>query len=291
MIRALVIALLAARAVPARACPIELAGDPVATAAIGRELARFGGDAGPCLALVVQCRLADGALTLELRDELDGRATRTFESPAGAAAFLVSWSRRPLAATREHQVAPPPPSPSPPSLSAPAPHPGWRNEVALAGILAPTNYAGAVQVLRARTVAERQLGFGARALLAEQRDDVVDADGHEHTAGTTYVGLQVLALYGFDYAPVARGRLHGHVEAGASFVTHLEQSQVILAGLGPHAGVQLGAALQVSDALELELGIGVDLLLQRTLDLAENPFGPSNVYGFGHLHALLRWLP
>lgn len=286
-----IIAIVAARA---DACPIELAGDPAATNAIAGELAAFGNDAGPCLALEVQCRIVDGAIAIDLRDELDGRATRTFESPAGAAAFLISWSRRPLA-VGERAVAPQAPPPTPPTATPPTATPPrdttWRNELALAGILTTTNRIGAVQGLRTRTANGREFGVGVRALVGEERNDYEDTEGNEHFAGTTYLGLQALALYGFTTAPTAWSRVHGHVEGGATFLSQLDQSQISMSGAGPHLGVHVGAALQIGDELELELGLGVDLLLQRTLDVARNPLGPSNVYGFGHLHAIFRWLP
>src|SRR3954463_14534320 len=77
-------------------CPIDVTGDPVIAHRIVDELALFVDDASPCLSLRAAGSAGNGGLTVELHDELGGTALRTFDSPAGAAAFLVSWSRRPL---------------------------------------------------------------------------------------------------------------------------------------------------------------------------------------------------
>jgi hypothetical protein len=108
----LAVAAAALCATPHRAeagCAITLDGDAEVVDRVRAELRRFGDGEPPCVALWVQCRQNGNQLEVDLRDELGRSSLHLFASAAGAAAFLVSWSRRPL----------PERGPSAPAASAP----------------------------------------------------------------------------------------------------------------------------------------------------------------------------
>jgi hypothetical protein len=95
-------------------CAIDLEGDPDVIARVHDPLVAFGDDSVTCVDVEVLCSRDADEIVLDLRDALGRSVQRRFRTPEGAAAFLVSWSRRPLpqAGTPLEQAAPPPPDPS-----------------------------------------------------------------------------------------------------------------------------------------------------------------------------------
>ena len=77
-------------------CAIALEGDAAVVERVRSELRGFDDDAAACVALWVQCRQSGDQLEIDVHDELGRSALHLFASADGAAAFLVSWSRRPV---------------------------------------------------------------------------------------------------------------------------------------------------------------------------------------------------
>jgi hypothetical protein len=77
-------------------CAIALEGDAAVVERVRSELRGFDDDAAACVALWVQCRQNGDQLEIDVHDELGRSALHLFASADGAAAFLVSWSRRPV---------------------------------------------------------------------------------------------------------------------------------------------------------------------------------------------------
>jgi hypothetical protein len=79
-------------------CPISIDGDAVA-ARVRDELLGFAGPGGEhCMPLTVACTQEQEQVVVDFTDEFGRHVERRFDSPAGAAAFLISWSRRPVLA-------------------------------------------------------------------------------------------------------------------------------------------------------------------------------------------------
>lgn len=279
---AIAAAVLCARAGHAEAsCPIVLDGDLAAVDGIRAQLRRFGDGEPPCVALWVQCHQNGNQLEVDLRDELGRSSLHLFASAAGAAAFLVSWSRRPLP-----ELAPSAPDASaPPGLAVPRSPPGkvappdapdaaWHPEISLdyvagsgtrrqwgtltvavmknAGIW---RYGGDVRVLTGSLVSnailEPELAFGVHSPLMPR----VTASG-EVVAGDAVVMRGELPIDAPDYVPD-----HG------------------LGGI--RAGLRASVFWQVRPPLGLEVRWGYDVL--------RAPHG--GWAGVSHVALGLRWLP
>lgn len=289
---AVAVLLCARRAWAAPRCPIELRGEPEVTAPIVAELATFADDGSPCVALAITCSARDGALVIALRDAFGGEAQRAFETPAGAAAFLVSWSRRPIMLVAGTDRAPaatvaaPPPvvvAPREPRVEA------WRIEVALGGILTDRNATVGLHVMAKRVAPDHWRGLGARVLTAGSRDEVIDASNGWYYERPIDVGGQVFAAYGFHGAPLRHVRLHLDFEVGGSILTQdTPDNSLQLNGMGLYAGMRAGIGVNTR-YVELDLAAGLDALVQLPVALDHSPFGTGTVYGYPHLDLVLRW--
>ena len=90
------VALCGAPSVAHASCAIDLEGDPDVIARIHDPLLAFGDDAVACVDVRVLCSRDVDDIVVDLRDQLGRSVQRRFVTPEGAAAFLISWSRRPL---------------------------------------------------------------------------------------------------------------------------------------------------------------------------------------------------
>lgn len=193
----IVSAVLMLRAGQARAsCALTLDGDADTVSRIRTSLAAFS-DNTACVALRVHCALASGAIVLDLQDELGRSAHRTFASPDGAAAFLISWSRRPVLDARAPLVATARPS----SGAAPATASGAAPAIASGAAPRPAGRPNDVRAAPASTEGEPRI---ARAATLD--DDVETSAGIE-LGWVDRVRLRSELIAGGDYATaVARSR-------------------------------------------------------------------------------------
>lgn len=171
---AVLVALAAIR--PARAgCPITVRGSAEVARAVSAELQAFPADDLPCVPLVVRCVAGPEGIDIELRDTLGGIAQRSFATPGGVAAFLLSWSRRPVAGPPgAAPVVPPPRVAARPAAVASArtasdmaprdPQRGWHAEVGAGGMLAGA-LMGHLHVGALHAQANWDIGFQLRGEL------------------------------------------------------------------------------------------------------------------------------
>ena len=130
-------------------CAMAIDGDPDAVTDIEAALYSFGQDEVPCVAVRVLCSRDANQFVVDLHDQLGRSVQRRFLTAAGAAAFVISWSRRPLPqdGTGLTLLAPPAPA-APPTLARPlAPPPPDVPRSARVAALAPA--AGAEVAARA----------------------------------------------------------------------------------------------------------------------------------------------
>lgn len=281
------LAIIALAATRAAACPIDLVGEPAITAAVAGELASFGDDSGPCLALRVECAAADGGLTVDLRDELDGRARRTFESPAGAAAFLVSWSRRPL-------VGAPPQVASPIAVAATraparleASSAGWSPTFALAGTGTPDALGGSLTASAAYRAGAWAAQLGGR-LASSYTRYVYDQLGG---GLLMFLGIQAEASLRRTLAVQDAGSVAVELATGGTAIVRITQSgEPALDSLGPHSAARFILAWRLQRALAIELAFAVDAMWQ-TQGRERSPIGHDDIIAFPHIDLGLRWEP
>lgn len=283
------LALGARRAEATPRCPIELRGDPEVAAQIVAELDAFPDDGSPCVALAIACSARDGALVLALQDAIGGEAQRTFASAAGAAAFLISWSRRPVIVDNTDSA---PATAVVATSAAPsaAPAAGWRVELGLGMAITGHNETSALQVVVARDATDHKLGLGARALTGWVRDEInfngVDGLYYERPID---VGGQLFATYGYQRSPAPHVRFHLDFEAGGSIlVQDTPENSLQLNGIGLYGGARVGLGVHAY-AMELYAGAGVDALYQLPVKIERSPFGLGTVYGYPHFDVALRW--
>ncbi len=122
-------------------CAMAIDGDPDAVTDIEAALYSFGQDEVPCVAVRVLCSRDADQFVVDLHDQLGRAVQRRFSTAAGAAAFVISWSRRPLPQdgtqlTQLAPAAPAPPALAPPALAPPALAP--RAPLALTRVGAPS---------------------------------------------------------------------------------------------------------------------------------------------------------
>lgn len=95
----LAVVLCGATSVARAACEVRLDGDPEVIAPVRQAIDGFGDDGATCVDLRALCSRDDAAIVVDLQDQLGRSVQRRFTTPEGAAAFLVSWSRRSLPQT------------------------------------------------------------------------------------------------------------------------------------------------------------------------------------------------
>jgi hypothetical protein len=265
-------------------CAVALEGDPAVVEVVRAELAEFADDSAACLTLWVQCRKASDQLEIDLHDELGRSSLRLFASARGAAAFIISWSRRPLsmqttAIERAARPAPQPPVASATSLAGSQDQP-WHLEVSVGAVAASgvhTLWAVTSAALVRRTSIFRY-GGALRMMTGWSLGNLVgEATANFGVADTTSEQLTASAEL------VVGGTVHG--DHGDSPSTGVDYGAD-----GVRAGVRAAVDRRLTASLELELGAGFDVV--RQIDFPGPSFAPSVDYQLCmHLGAGLRWTP
>lgn len=274
-LRALGFAVAALCAPVARAhasCSITLDGDAEVVDRVRAELGEFA-DGGACVAVWARCRQTGDQVEVDLHDELGRSSLHLFMSADGAAAFLVSWSRRPLP---DRAPGAPPRLVEPRSSATPAPAPQdgrWRPEISVAYVAAngdhPTWETATAEI---RKVAGFwRYGGGARV--------IAGSDG-----GT--ITVEVEAALGVQIALSPRVTAIGELFAGDGVVALSPRagSEATYGDGGTRVGVRAGIVWQFSDPFGLELQWGYDVT--NSWYPAPSAWARPSHIGLG-----VRWLP
>ena len=266
-------------------CAVALDGDTETVARIELALAAFPDDPTACVALRVICDRRRGEITVELQDELGRSAHRSFASPDGAAAFLISWSRRPLAfdaAALARSTDPPPAEPPPDPLGGEFRFTYLR---AVGGEQAATSATAAV----VRRDGIWRYGGDLRLVAAPARyDDMLPV---------LWVASDVEATAGIELGWLDRVRLRGELAGGAGYATLLALSSSSAPSsrtVGVHAGLRASVASRLASAIWLEAGIGWDPVQAYSRRRDPDPLGEPPPDPFGHplrLEVGLQWAP
>lgn len=272
-------ALIAHASSAAADCPVQLDGDPAVTAPIRSEVLGYGDASAPCVAVRVECRGDGTEVEIELRDELGRTSQRWFASPGGAAAFIVSWSRRPIsgmapgaapAAGRgvTTSVAPGASRPTAPAVDRP-----WHPEIDMTYMNSAERAAGwaVPSIALIRQTGLWRYGGGARALV-EVRDP-------------EYVVFEGFAALGLTGELEPRSTLNLDVLTGGSFgrIGARGTSDSGDALGSPRASVRASYGWRALPALELQLAFALDVMVRA------NPI--SKPAAFSHIDVTMRWLP
>jgi hypothetical protein len=265
-------------------CAITLEGDTEVVERVRRELGIFADDGSSCLALWVQCRSNGSQLEIDLHDELGRSSLHLFASAAGAAAFIISWSRRPLLPRPASidRLAPPGTTTSrPAAASTPLwQDQPWHPELALGYVVAsgPLHNWGTVTASLTRRSGLLGYGVAVRGIIggvtgsasgdAEVMVGAGDALSERFTArcelviGSTLAADATIHDLGYGTRGI-RGTLRGMI------------------------------GWPITASLVLEAGLGYDLV--RRVDESSPTVSLSNnrdlFAGFAHLDLGIRWVP
>jgi hypothetical protein len=261
-------------------CPIALDGDAAAVDGVRAELRRFGDGEPPCVALWVQCRQTGNQLEVDLRDELGRSSLHLFASAAGAAAFLVSWSRRPLPELGPSTTD----ASAPPGLVAPRSPPGevaatdsqdaaWHPEISLDYVAGSGTRQqwGTLAVALMKSSGIWRYGGDVRGLTSTLVSNAIiepEIAFGVHTALTPRVAASGEVVAG-DLV-VVRGDLFDAPDTVADHGT-----------AGVRAGLRAGVLWQALAALGVEVRWGYDVVRSPHGGLAD----------VSHVALGLRWLP
>lgn len=278
---ALALVICAAERADAR-CAIFLDGDAQLVDEVRAELDRFGDNGAPCLSLRAVLDGDGGFIGVDLRDELGRVSQRGFQSAAGVATFLVSWSQRPLAVSVA-PVAPPtairsnePPRVAPP-LAAPRP---WSRSLELAyrvtSLSAVTEWislAGSV----VRNVRYVRLGGAIRTMVAP-----IAA-----TQDIPSLTVDALATIGIGGRIRNRLSLRADVIFGGGVFTHVDDIDPRAATF--RRGGRAAIGLTLAPELEIELSGGYEeaKLFRRTSEFEFEDHDPWVSYA--HIDLGVRW--
>jgi len=268
------------------ACPVRIDGDPDVAAQITAELAQFPDDSSPCVALHVTCTASAGGLTIDLSDELGGAAIRTFESAGGAAAFMISWSRRPMSASGLGVTA----APSAVLAATPAAPVGlpwtrwtsqpWHGELAASAVLSSGD-SGIWQLMTAsllRQIAWFRFGAALRMITSVSQ------------GWTSHVEVTVGATQHLSPELGVRLELVG---SRSLFQLRDDSYQGIFWNvMAVRAGARATLAWSIWPALAIELSGGYEGVRAVKGDYGtdeERLFGSGILRGFGHVNLGLRW--
>jgi hypothetical protein len=256
-------------------CALVLGGDAETVARIEAALSAFPDDPTACVAVRAMCDRTGGEITLELQDEIGRSAHRTFASPDGAAAFLISWSRRPLLDLAPIEIATDPPLDP------------LRGEFHFV-YLPPLGGSQASVTTMAAVVRHSGLwryGGDLRLRGAPMRDDTTAIVWIATDAELT-VGLE----HTWDDRLLARGELVG----GASYATVVSLADVPGAStMAVHAGLRATGAARLTSSIWLEAALGLDVQAGQTHEEVR-PFDMAPANPFLHplrLEIGLLWAP
>lgn len=278
-------------------CPITVRGATEVARAVSAELQAFPADDLPCVPLVVHCTAIPEGIEIELRDTLGGMAQRSFATPGGVAAFLLSWSRRPIAgapATVAPVVAPPPRIAAAEPVAevkkrsalpflAPIDPRGLHAEASAGGVL-NGRLLGHLNVAAFYALPRWEIGLRVRSIVGNSNDSAFS-----NQSDKIYVGshLEVVARYRnlLPYVNVSLG-------AGVYQVTRMTDENVDVNPVWATQGLSFGARaeldLPVLAHLELVVGVGLDVLAPSgDNDVAMPPYNGS--YATSELDVGVRW--
>jgi hypothetical protein len=269
-------------------CPIALEGEAPVVEQLRRELSSFEDDGTACVAVWVTCHQDGDHIAIDLRDDLRRSTQRSFTSAAGAAAFIVSWTQRPLQA-RAVVIRPPargvlagtadaptarvtPPSKSPNRW----PSQPWHGELSGAYVRASGTVEdyGLLAASLLRRIAWFRLGVSIRLISDDQG---LENDEAELTFGASEQLSEHLALR----IELAGGRTMWR----ASTSPTSSWGQNALRG-----SARVMFTWEATPSLGLEIGGGIDTLRAMLDDagLLHN-LGSGSFRGFAHVDLGMRW--
>jgi hypothetical protein len=267
---------------------VKLEGDPSIIAPIRIELGGYGDPVAPCIAVQVTCHGNGTEVQIELRDELGRTSQRWFASPSGAAAFIVSWSQRPLSGGPPGMALAPAPSTTitaAPGMSPPQPAPSrdrpWHPELEL-------SYVNASDIVEGWVVASaavmRQTAFFRYGVALR---GITDAKERNYRALEGDLALGVTS----QLAP--RWSLGLDLLAGGTLGIDGGQLEGDYGANGPRVAVRASLGLHILSALELQLALGYDLMRRNVLVSgsfpSQNAVFAEHTIGFAHVDAGIRW--
>jgi hypothetical protein len=272
----MVMATLCALAVRAQAdCPITLDGDAEVIDRVRAELGRFADGSAPCVALWVQCRQNGTELEIDLHDELGRSSLHLFMSASGAAAFLISWSRRPLP---EHGPDAPPGLVEPRLPPSPAAMPsqdlGWHPEFSLAYVGASGSHTpwGTITAAAMKDARIWRYGGGGRVITGD-------------IGAVLTIGVE--AALGVQTALMPRVTAAAELFAGDGVVVRNNSvgGETNYGDAGLRGGIRARIVWRFTDSLGFELHWGYDVV--QSPPYAQNPGWQT----LGNVGLGLRWLP
>jgi hypothetical protein len=238
----------------------------------------------------VVCTSEAGKIALDLEDPLGGAAHRWFSSLEGAAAFLVSWSRRPLpqdGTDLERIASPGATSPT----GAAAGDDRWRGEFRLAYSGGPfvRGWWGAAEGAAVRHHGIWRYGAATR-VMSSSVTQLFFSDGQDVDV---LLGLEVEAVAGVEWRS-GRFMLRNEVAAGGAYLTaHSQQGALHFQTAGPRAGVRASLGLELAPTLWLDLSGGWDVLQQAIGDRSglDHVLDSDPIIDQMHLEIGLLWAP
>jgi hypothetical protein len=280
----IVVMLCAAPPLARAGCPIALAGDAALVERVRAELGAFAEDGPSCVALLAQCRERGMEVEIDLHDEVGRSALHLFASVRGAAAFITSWSHRPLSNPAPTEASRPVEASARAAAAPPSRDPDWHPEIDLeyrsvTGV--HTSWVGLVVGLRKRTGVWRY-GGDLRAMTG------------------AYVGnlfMQADVGLGAEIALSDRWRAVGELIASdtvmARDVSGDEGTDYDAAGI--RGGVHAELINPMTRWLGLVVGLGYDVIRRPMWRPGTSaPSGVSSgsvIFGMAHIELGLRWTP
>jgi hypothetical protein len=266
-------------------CAIAFEGDAAVIARVRAELGSFADDGSACVALWVQCQQNGDQVQIDLHDELGRSALHLFASAVGAAAFLVSWSRRPVEARSDAPDAHAAiargapgdtaqrPTPGPPSATG-DPGDGWRAEFGLDYLATSGLHVSWAALAAAMTNHTGIWRYGAGV------------------TGLTvaYLGsyaAEASAALGVAVPLLPRVVATGGLVAGETIVASQADNELDYGAAGLRIGVRAGVLWQVTAPVALAVTWGYDLMWLSV----PPPSGGGTFASVRHLGIGMRWVP
>jgi hypothetical protein len=285
-------------------CEMALEGDARTVAQLRTQLDAFEDDSTPCVALRAVCSRHGTEVVLDLSDELGRSAQRRFSTADGAAAFLISWSRRPsslqgtaIAAlpAERHEIAALPADVSDHvrhGAAAAEAEDRWRGELHLAYILAyDSEHAQSMAITGAAVRRSGILRYGGNLRVIGTPAEPPYINGGAHGDPLLWLAVDAEATFGTEWKH-GRFLLRDEVGAGGAYLSLLDGGgSPGYQTMGPHAGFRATAATRITPMLWLAAGAGWDVLFQVAFDPRISPFGNALVIPLLHFEVGLQWAP
>jgi hypothetical protein len=256
-------------------CPLTLDGATELVDQLRTEVAAFGDDGTPCVALSARCWRNGDQLEVAVRDATGRSAQRAFASTSGAAAFLVAWSLHPAT----DAAAPERPVLSTVTVGAASPGRSWHPEVALSYLDTSGTDHGWVTLAASLDKRMEHLRFGA---------GLRGLTGNNTSVANLDVEVRAGAIIDLPARWSVRAELIGaKTLASESTDVLTEQGYGAAAWRG---GVRALLGWQLDGPLGLEVGAGYDWLRAIRTDDAST-LGRGDAMGFWRLELGVRWVP